>query len=126
MTALSTSELADMQEAQEGHMMDTCILVQVIDSDDVDSMGHPLTGDVETESECGLDQTASKEWLNAEARVYDAKIRLPIDTDISNVDHLRITKRFGVAVDELRYEFLGDPMRGPSGLVSNLRSSPNG
>ena len=107
-------------------MLDTCTLVQVIDTDAVDQYGNPITGEIETSSICTLNLEASREWLNAEARVYDAKIRLPIDTESSNVDYLRVTHRFGVAVDELRYEFIGDPRRGLASLVADLRSSANG
>lgn len=106
-------------------MMDTCTLVEVIDSDDVEEYGKPITATNETSSECGLNLTASKEWLNAEMRVYDARLRLPIDTEISNVDHVIITHRFGVEVDGMRFEFIGDPRRGPSGLLADLRSSAN-
>ena len=115
-----------LQACAEAKMIDACVLVQVIDTDAVNEYGHPITGEVETSSVCTLDLRASKEWLNAEARVYDAKIRLPLDTEILNIDHLRITERYGVEVDELRYEFIGDPRRGLASLVADLRSSPNG
>jgi len=64
--------------------------------------------------------------LNAEARAFDARIRLPIDTEIGNIDHLIITERYGVEVDPLRYELIGDPRRGLASLVADLRSSANG
>jgi len=123
---MTCPNLANMQACAEAHMLDTCTLVQVIDTDNVDQYGNPITGEIETESECTLDLRASKEWLNAEARAFDARIRLPIDTEIGNIDHLIITERYGVEVDPLRYELIGDPRRGLASLVADLRSSANG
>jgi hypothetical protein len=78
---------------------------------------------VNATTECGLDDTASEEMINAEAHVFDAQLRLPIDTEISNVDRVNITHRFGVMLETpIEYELLGEAMRGPSGLVVNLRS----
>lgn len=125
MTFTST-ELANMQSAQEAHMMDTCILVERIETGSVDSYGHPIFATHETTTECGLDLRASKEVENAEARWYDARIRLPLDTEYTNIDHVIVTHRHGVAVDNLRYMIVGDARRGPSGLVADLRSDPNG
>lgn len=125
MTFTST-ELANMQSSQETHMMDTCVLVKRVATGTVDSYGHPIFATSETTSECGLDLRASKEVINAEARWYDARIRLPLDTEYANIDHIIVTHRHGVAVDRLRYTLVGDPRRGPSGLVADLRSDPNG
>jgi hypothetical protein len=63
--------------------------------------------------------------LNAEMHAFDAQLRLPINTVISGVDRVRITHRFGVMLLNIgvEYELIGEPMRGPSGLVLKLRST---
>jgi hypothetical protein len=124
MNKFSTAELTAMQEAQEAAMMDSGDLLMRFGTDRVDEYGMPVVEwTEEAVIDCGLDLRASEEMLNAEAHYYDARLRLPIDTDVDNVDRVRITKRFGVMLaEELTFEVIGEARRGPSGLVLDLKS----
>jgi len=119
----TTDDLADMRTAQEAVMMDTCELLCKAETG-TDEYGMPKTGfTVSATSICGLNTTASREMLNAEAHFYDAKLRLPHDTVITNVDQVCITHRYGQLLQTpITYEILGSPIVGPSGMVLNLRS----
>lgn len=122
MSRFSLAELAAMQTAQEEAMQDYCELL-IRTERAVDEYGMPveqwITG---AALYCGLENTRSAEWRNAEPPDFDARLRLPIDTDITNVDRVRITERFGVMLDEpLLFALTGKTRRGPSGLVVELK-----
>jgi hypothetical protein len=123
MTSFTAAELACMQTTQESAMLDQCDLLQSFMTDRKDAYGQPVEQMVvKATLACGLDMRPSRETLNAEARLYDARLRLPIDTDVTGVDHVLVTHRFGVMLDTpLEYEVLGEPQRGPSGLRLELR-----
>jgi hypothetical protein len=128
MTVFTAAELACMQAAAETVMMDTCDLLARDETDRKDEYGYPVAEWVEEYSllACGLDLRASRELLNAETPLYDARLRVPIDTDVSQVDRVRITHRFGEMLSEaLLFELIGLPRRGPSGLLLELRYVSN-
>lgn len=112
-----------MQAAQESAMQDTCELLKYTTTG-TDSHGMPIEGYVvQGVSVCGLDLRASREMLNAEAHVYDARLRLPIETEISNVDRVRVTHRFGaLQAAAIEFDLLGEERQGPSGLLVELRN----
>jgi head-tail adaptor len=126
MLDFSKAELAAMAATQKSAMMDTCTLL-VRSTSGVDEYGLPIVSWVDGETlRCGLDMRASREMLNAEAHVYDARLRLPIDTRVSNVDRVRITDRFGELLHAPMYfDFIGEPRWGPSGIVIDLRTVTN-
>ena len=119
----TSSELAGMRSTQEAHMMHVCELLThtVIGADEY---GMPIRDYVlYTTTICGLDTRASREMINAEAHVYDARLRLPYATKITNVDRVRITHRYGELLDNpIIYDVIGSPISGPSGQIVNLRS----
>jgi len=121
----TADDLASMRACQEDHMQDTCELLRCSESG-TDAYGMPYKSFVlVSTSDCGLNTKASREMLNAEAHVFDAQLRLPYDTEITNIDRVRITHRFGEMLETpVEYDILGNPMAGPSGLVLNLRSVP--
>jgi head-tail adaptor len=123
MRTFTTGELDRMQEAQEAAMMDICDLL-IRGEAGQDEYGQPVeTWTVGSTFVCGLNNKASSEYRNAEAPVYDARLRLPIETDISNVDRVRITHRFGILLETpLEFQLTGETRRGPSGLLVDLRS----
>jgi hypothetical protein len=56
------------------------------------------------------------------APLFDAVLRLPVDTDVTNVDRVQMTGRHGEALDPVEYYAVeGKPSRGPSALVLNLK-----
>lgn len=125
MRPLSPGERARMAATQESAMLDTCRLISRTESSATDDYGKPIMTETVVVSPCGLNLKASQEFDNAQARVYDAQLRLPLDTILSNIDVIEITHRFGEPVDVLRYEVIGDTRRGPSGLLVDLRSLAN-
>lgn len=105
-------------------MQDTCVLLVRLEGEQ-DERGYPVAEWVESDPlACGLDPKPRGELLGgAELRLVDARLRIPIDTDVTGLDRVRVTHRFGeeLAVPEL-FAVLGEARRGPSGLVLDLRS----
>jgi head-tail adaptor len=124
MNSFSLAELAAMQDTQEEAMQDTCELL-IRGSKGQDEYGQPVEEWIfGAETECGLEMVRSSEYRNAEAAVFDARLRLPIDTDVSNIDRVYITHRFGVMLERpLAFDLVGNTRRGPSGLVVDLREA---
>jgi hypothetical protein len=120
----TAAELACMQAAAESVMMDVCELLTRFETDRVDDYGMPVVEWISLQGvACGLDMRSSGEVRNAEANLWDARLRLPIDMDVNRVDRVVITHRFGVLLAEpLLYQVDGEPLRGPSCLVIKLRS----
>jgi head-tail adaptor len=121
MRVFTTTELSRMQGTQDSAMMDSCkILAYSAVADDYGNAAETYTaGD---EMDCGFDPTANREVMDdTEVVITDAALRLPIDTDVSNLDRIQITKRHGVDVADETFEIVGNAERGPSGLVLKLR-----
>jgi len=120
--SFSTSELAGLQSAQDAHMMDTCVrLVYTLGA--TDSHGKQAESWVVGATiDCGFYPGRSTEVMHwTEVVLTEAQIRLPISTVLNNRDRLRITHKHGVAITAETYEIVGQPLRGPSGLLLNLR-----
>jgi len=117
-----------MRGAQEDAMMDTCVIV-TRDVTGTNDYNRPVAQWLDSPAmACGYDDTVEKEAMaGTQVVLVDAVVRLSIDTDLSNLDRLRITHRHGEELDEsLTFETLGDPERGPSGLVLNLQLVTDG
>lgn len=56
----------------------------------------------------------------------DAVLRLPIDTVITSIDRVAVTKRANVPVPLQAYGVLGQPARGPTALVVELELVTDG
>ena len=104
-------------------MMDSCI-VYTYGEGAVNALGIPehtyTAGD---EIPCGYKPTSTRE-ANQDGQVVTAndELRVAIDTAISSTSRVRITKRHGVTLtDQELHEVIGEPSRGPSGLVVLLR-----
>jgi hypothetical protein len=133
MRAFTTDELSRMQSTQTAAMMDQCNLVRFFETNRVDEYGVPVIEWVSEPTLCGLDMDPRPEW-NAPAGGGDATqveagvavLRLPLDTEVTNLDKVTITERFGVLLDvPLVYELSEPPRRGPSGLTVRLRLATN-
>jgi hypothetical protein len=111
-----------MQGTQESAMMDTCVLLER--STYEDNLGLPVeTFTPDSSYSCGFDPDPSTEEMDeSEVAMMDAALRLPLEaeSDLANVDRIRLTDRFGVAITSVDYEIIGRPERGPSGLVVKL------
>ena len=130
MRTFTEDELERMQDTQEGAMQDTCQIL-TYDPSSTDDYGMPVEvwtlGDVVA---CGFDPSAREEInFGTEVAMTDAVLRLPIDTDITNHDRIKMLRRYDDDLEETdqeKYEILGNPERGPSGLVLNLRRITDG
>ena len=127
MRVFTSTELDRMQIAQDAAMMDRCDLLVKFETDRVDQYGAPVFEWVSGATvACGLYLRASQEMINAETHLYDAMLRLPINTRIGHIDRVRVTHRFGLLqLTPLEFDLVGDPRPGPSGLVINLRTVTN-
>lgn len=121
MPLFSTGELAAMQATQNIHMQDEGI-VYAYSTASADDFGNPVpTYTAGTATVCGFKPTSGEVQRTGEVGVFDAKLRLPIDTLINEHDRFLLTKRYGVAISSQLYAVFGPAERGPSGLVVNLK-----
>ena len=122
----SASQRSRMQATFDASMPDTCHIVTRTPGP-VDDYGNPTVTWTEgtTDVACGLDMRNSYEVLaSTQVLVYDARLRLPIATVITNLDRIKITKRYGATLaTALLYEVIGPPRQGPSGIVVDLRTA---
>ena len=128
MDAFSVSELLGMQETQESAMMDLCDISRISNSG-TDGYGKPRRTWVTIYDDvpCGFGYPTPREAMGlAQAEQIDAKLRLALGTDITNLDRVTITDRFGVAeTDPITYEVGGPIEQGPSGIIIWLRKVTN-
>lgn len=115
--AFSADELLDMVEAQEGHMMDECVLR--IYSGSQDTYGEVVPTFIDGAATiCGLEMKGGeiKDIASKTITLYDAKIRLPKTLTFSLRDRIKITKRFGSSVTPIEYAIVSTHSIGPSGM----------
>lgn len=118
------ADLTNMRECQDLHMMDECVFQAVVET--VDSHGQPVQ-DWPADSAaliCGLDMRPGSERHGVDNTVlqWDATIRLPIASTPDPKDRVKVTKRYGEALDpELVYDIAAPIQRGPSGVRLLLR-----
>ena len=120
----SADELAEMREAQDGHLLDLCI-IQVF-SRTFNGFGEevPVYTDAATATACGLDMRPGSEQPRQDMTTleWDATMRLPIATALDAKDRLKVTYRFGeLLATPLVYRVEGPIQRGPSGIRVKLR-----
>ena len=134
MSHLSAATLASLRKSYDWLMSDTCTLILRGEST-ADDYGLPTV--VWTEGAgiaCGLDLgggSGAKHSRQVQpgtfVPVYDARLRLPIGTDVLNLDRVRVTHRHGEALATgLLFSVIGEPMRGPLGLVLLLKTVTEG
>jgi len=120
----SADELATMREAQDGHMLDLCVIQTY--STTANSYGELITTytDAATATACGLDMRPGSEQPRQDMTTleWDATMRLPIATVLDAKDRLKVTYRFGeLLATPLVYRVEGPIQRGPSGIRVKLR-----
>lgn len=111
-------------------MQDTCVL-QPRTTGAADNYNLPTeTWPDGSSYACGLKPRDRDEAMDAaEVPLVDARLRLPLSAEasLSNVDRIKITRRFGVTLSTpISYEIVGPPRRGPSGLVLDLKQVTDG
>lgn len=113
-------------------MQDVCRIGAYRES--ADEYGNPDTSSPETlwtygeEQICGLEHVRPRETLaSGDVPLIDARLRLPIDTEIDERDRIRIEQRYGEALSKTQvFEIVGPVQCGPSGLVLLLRLVADG
>lgn len=128
MRALTETQLSRLQTHADESMWDTCELLTYDDNAvNVYGVPEPMYVSAGT-SECGFYTPRYWEAMQgSQVPVFDAILRLPIDTVISNVDRVRITHRHGVEqTNQQTYELVGEAAKGPSALVVKLRLVTDG
>jgi len=128
MRALTETELERMQGAQESAMFDRCDIWRLL-SFGTDKYGKPTQTWVVNASyvACGLwlgyPTFSSREALGlTQVAELDAVLRLPLGTDVTNLDRVKVTYRLGVEQDSpLMYEVKGPVLQGPSGIRVGLK-----
>ena len=125
MNPFGTVELEHLQVAQAGAMFDTCyVLTRTAGTGDY---GYgPATYTAGSAIACGFDPKPREVMGDTQVEMSDGRLRLPVDTTVTHLDRIKITKRFGVTTTAQTYEILGQPRRGPSGLVLYLRRVTDG
>lgn len=120
------AELDGMREAQENHMMDTCVVLSYAaetlnEFNEADAPTYTSSSAIS----CGLNMYAGQERRGGDMTVvqYDGVLRLPIGTTVKETDRIQITKRFGESITALTYEIVSPIERGPSGLRILLRKT---
>lgn len=120
--AFDATELAEMQWAQNAHMMDVCVIYAHGEGSQ-DAYGNPIvTWSAGSALACGVKFSNERDAVD-ETRwpMWDAQMRLPIATSVDSRDLVVLTLRHNAAdvTDEV-YRPIGNPRRGPSGLVLDL------
>jgi hypothetical protein len=123
MTAFDFGELDGMRDTQESAMMDTCVLGLRVETA-TDDYGMPVVGwSWGDPLICGLNPIKHVEVMDGtEVVLTDAVLRLPVDTVITHVDRVQVTRRYGeTLITPWVFACIGMPRLGPSGLLLNLR-----
>jgi len=122
MRVLTSNELTRMQETQNGAMQDTCVILDY--SSVVNDWGNPTQSYTIRLSSisCGFEPVKTSETHDSgEVPLFDARLRLPINTTIDATDRIRITHRYDTDVTDRDYSIVGPVKRGPSGLILNIK-----
>lgn len=118
MRTFNAAELAGLRTAQEGAMQDTGNVETY--SESINSYGEAVPSFAHAaDIACGLDMHPGSINLepNKTTVVYDAIVRLPINTTVKMTDNFRVTKRFGETLaTALIFNIVGTIQRGPSGI----------
>lgn len=127
MPLLTAGELDWMRATQADHMNDTCVILVYGSTTDENNMPKPAYP-AGSPMACGFRARTPREVLQrAEVAMSDGDIRLPVGTTIDRRSRIKITKRHGATLSPAEvYEIIGEPLRGPSGLVVLLKRATDG
>lgn len=125
MQPIGADELAGLQAGGESTMLDQCRIEYHDRTGPVDNHGKPTKVPVAPVTKrCGFRPGGGREVQNGSERsVSDASIRLPVGTEIDNLDVIVLTQRFGRPVPEQRYNVIGMPRYGPTAIILTLQGA---
>lgn len=121
MRALIKNELTRMQDAQQEAMMDLCVLMTAAVTPD--ALNQPVaTWTDSLPISCGLGMTGGQRTGpdNIILLSWDATLRLPKDTTVSQANRVRVLERYGQPWTEIVYT-VQSVDEGPSGLFLRLK-----
>jgi hypothetical protein len=112
-----------MQAAAVETMQDTCVIQAYTSTQD--SHGSLSGQEIYTDGApiaCGFRPTGGPINTRPDMTVehYDATLRLPFGTVIDTQDHIKLTHRYGAAIDPFVFRIVGNVEPGPSGIVVKL------
>lgn len=112
-----------MRATQVNHMQDTCIIQTCTQT--VDSYGQPIESFADGQPiECGLEMGAGSERFGTDKTLveYDAVLRLSVSRVPTELDRIKITKRFEETLGSpLVYKIVSPIRKGVSGIRILLR-----
>ena len=117
-------DLKNMRDAQYEHMQDMCsILAYTAGTANEYNEQDAPTYPVQSVIACGLEMKSGSEKWQADMTPinYDATLRLPIGTQITELDRVEITSRYAEFPDALTFEIVSPIQRGASGIRLLLR-----
>ena len=121
---LNSQDLAAMRETQSAAMHDTGrVLAYTAGVRDEFGAYSAVTYTAQTAISCGIEMKPGSERYGAERITvnYDAILRMPLDTAITERDRFEVLTRYGETVDALVYEVAAPVQRGPSASRVLLR-----
>lgn len=128
---LTAADLSGMREVQQDAMMDTCRIL-AYQAGATNDYGSPspvwFAGAAVS---CGVrylkgNDAQSGEGMD-EVGLFSTAIRLPLELTFDVRDRIRVTDRFGEPLDEeLTYEIVGEPRRGPTCWTVDVRLITDG
>lgn len=126
--SLRAGEMERMQRVQADHMMDACQILAFSSTEDAYNIPQDsYTARPEIACGFGFKQATWREVQEeSEVPITETVFRLPMATAVDPRDRIRLTKRFGETVPAQDYEIIGEPQRGPSGLVVKVKLVTDG
>lgn len=124
MTGPSSYVMAYVSGAQQAYMLDRAVVRRYQITGSSDDYGTPEIAYIDgPELVCSFDdQRAKEQRTTAQVDTHDAIIRLPVDTVITNLDRILLTRRMDTALSPtVEYEIDGEIKRGPFGIVCPLK-----
>ena len=120
---LSSQDLARMRDVQADLYHDTC-QVCVYTESGTSSWGYGQPHYVAQPAiSCGFKPASVREVMDSgQVAMTVAQLRLPVDTEVTALDRIRLTHRYGAALDDAEVYAIKGIKRGPSGLVLELET----
>lgn len=125
MRPLTAGELTSLRSAYDGTLLDTCQLLSWGGTARDDHNQPAPAWQLLLTTSCGFQSGATGEVLDGtEVVTVDATLRLPLalEGSLGSRDRVRVTHRHGeVLAAPLTFSIVGEPLRGPAGLVVHLQ-----
>ena len=125
MNTLSATEYSRMRSTCVATFFDSCKLgtaTAAAFGSDPGASTYSYANDIDCGFQSDPKMRGAESADGTQAALIDAVLRLPVDTDITNIDRVQMTARHGTALDPVEYYTIdGKPALGPSALVLKLK-----